>query len=322
MLFSVKKFFVAPESKHEKLFRVFCRILPAFLFLFFVSSAAASTLYFSPSSGNFPGENVFRVDVKIDTGDETINLVDVKINFSEKDLEIADFSDGGSLVNFWVKEPEIRGGVLSLAGITPGGFFGDGTILKLAIRAKNSNSSVSLDFSENSRVLLNSGGGNEANLILQGADYSIGESGGVESGKTDYFSDGEKDDIPPEPFEPVLGNDQDFFKGRYFIAFGSQDKDSGIDHYEISESKKSKIKDAVWVTAESPYVLRDQTLSSYVYVKAVDKAGNERIAAVYPKNATWTRFKLISSAVILFLVLLITAVVFRKKNIIRNKNLA
>jgi len=34
---------------------------------------------------------------------------------------------------------------------------------------------------------------------------------------------------------------------------------------------------------ESPYLLKDQKLKSFIYVKAVDKAGNERIATLAPR---------------------------------------
>ena len=38
-----------------------------------------------------------------------------------------------------------------------------------------------------------------------------------------------------------------------------------------------------WVSVESPYVLQDQELRSYVFMKAIDKAGNKRIVSLPPK---------------------------------------
>jgi len=67
-------------------------------------------------------------------------------------------------------------------------------------------------------------------------------------------------------------------------VFATQDKGSGIDYYEIKESRQKFLKIfKKWVIAESPYVLKDRKLRSYVYIKAVDKAGNERIAVVEPR---------------------------------------
>ena len=37
-----------------------------------------------------------------------------------------------------------------------------------------------------------------------------------------------------------------------------------------------------WERAESPYLLKDQSLKSIIKVKAVDKAGNEKIVKVAP----------------------------------------
>jgi hypothetical protein len=43
-----------------------------------------------------------------------------------------------------------------------------------------------------------------------------------------------------------------------------------------------------WVRAESPYVLKDQTLNSIIRVKAIDKAGNEYIATLIPDESLQT----------------------------------
>ena len=43
--------------------------------------------------------------------------------------------------------------------------------------------------------------------------------------------------------------------------------------------------DAPWITTRSPHVLQDQTLNSTIFVKAVDKAGNEYIAKLVPEKS-------------------------------------
>ena len=54
----------------------------------------------------------------------------------------------------------------------------------------------------------------------------------------------------------------------------------------IKYTKHQKIlpKYAEWMTAESPQILTDQKLKSFIYIKAVDKFGNERIEIIPPKN--------------------------------------
>ena len=44
-----------------------------------------------------------------------------------------------------------------------------------------------------------------------------------------------------------------------------------------------------WIIAESPYLLKNQRLSDFIFVKAVDKAGNKRteeLQPLHPKK-TW-----------------------------------
>lgn len=73
-----------------------------------------------------------------------------------------------------------------------------------------------------------------------------------------------------------------------YLVFNAIDKVSGIDHYEILETKKpnywdrffEKKKEQEWKIGKTPYLLNDQTLKSVIKVKAVDKAGNERIIKI------------------------------------------
>ena len=106
-----------------------------------------------------------------------------------------------------------------------------------------------------------------------------------------------------------MASSPSIFEGKYFLVFATQDKGSGISHYEAVEfrsrnlefkkllnkalqfitNSKFQILDS-YKTAESPYVLRDQKLRSYIYVKAVDKNGNERIITLTPQNPVfWYR---------------------------------
>ena len=101
----------------------------------------------------------------------------------------------------------------------------------------------------------------------------------------------------PEEFIPKIGQDISVFEGKYFLSFSTTDKMSGINHYEVSET----IDKDDWKTAESPYVLEDQNLNSLIKVKAVDKAGNERIAEIAPSQQATPGFhywKVIVSLVI------------------------
>jgi len=124
------------------------------------------------------------------------------------------------------------------------------------------------------------------------------------------------DTMPPEDFEPKIAKDPTVFDGKYFLSFTTQDRTSGVDHYEIVEElrrgvlqpfitklgKKEREPLKGWKIAESPYLLEDQSLQSKILVKAIDKAGNERIAKIIPSyKVTWED--------VLFLVILVLIVV-------------
>ncbi len=82
------------------------------------------------------------------------------------------------------------------------------------------------------------------------------------------------DKSPPEPFTPEADPKKDADK-RPIIAFVTTDKISGIDHYEL------KVDGGAWVKIDNPYKLPSISSGKHiVYVKAVDRAGNETIGQV------------------------------------------
>jgi hypothetical protein len=88
------------------------------------------------------------------------------------------------------------------------------------------------------------------------------------------------DTTPPDPFTPEIASDSALFGGQYFLVFAATDQQSGIDHYEVREGSSS------WVTATSPYLLKDQTLSHSIAVRAFDKAGNFRLVRLPAEHPT------------------------------------
>jgi len=110
------------------------------------------------------------------------------------------------------------------------------------------------------------------------------------------------DTTPPEEFKPEIGRNPAVFEGKYFLSFSTTDKTSGIDHYQIAELRRTirgKEPKPEWKIGESPYLLEDQSLRSIIKVKAVDKAGNERISEIVPP------YKLSFEDIIILLLILI-----------------
>jgi len=97
-----------------------------------------------------------------------------------------------------------------------------------------------------------------------------------------------KDTTPPEFSDVFVAQDPTVFEGRTFLAFLATDRTSGIDHYEVAETKegKRKMQDQRWKNATSPWLLKDQRLKSIITVRAIDKAGNESIVFLPAQNPT------------------------------------
>jgi hypothetical protein len=100
------------------------------------------------------------------------------------------------------------------------------------------------------------------------------------------------DIVPPEQFSILLEKDDFAFSGKYYIAFNTTDKQTGIDQYQVMEQPIEQIGsfnwggvDAPWVVTRSPYILKDQSLNSVIRVKAIDKAGNEYVSTLLPDES-------------------------------------
>ncbi len=286
--------------------------LLVFLFVFFsvfASSTQASEMFFVAQNQKPAAEDLFEVNFFLNTQEENINAVAGKVVFSSDLLDLKEVRDGNSLVNLWVDRPMLKDGGVSFSGITPGGYKGqNGLLFSLIFRSlKPGKVSISL---VDGQALLNDGKGTEAKLSSSALVLSVGAKGSGE--QVDYNL---ADKTPPESFVPEISQDSNIEGGKWFVVFLSQDKESGIDHYEVQEGGDSKA-NGEWQIASSPYVLQDQTLQSYVYIKAVDKAGNETLAVVNPEKLPFSYAKFLIYGIILLLVIffgIIKPIVWRKK---------
>jgi len=265
---------------------VFCFVL----FSVLPFGARAAILYFKPDSGKYYQDETFSVQLMIDTEEDCINTVKGEIDFSKDVLEAVNFATGNSILTIWLQTPKIDQnlGKISFIGGIPGGYCGPlpgepgelDLLLKIFFKTKREGM-ANLRFSEESQVLLNDGLGTPAKLTIKGAVFTI-LPGIPEIPKKEWQEELEKDNIPPEPFEIEIHRTPEIFEGKYFITFFTFDKQTGLDYFEVKEGKRN------WEKAESPYLLEDQDLKSIIKVKAVDKAGNERLAEyIPPKKITW-----------------------------------
>jgi len=259
------------------------------------------------------------VPIYLDTQFEEINAVEVYVNFSDN-LVFRDYLDGKSIITHWIEKPhlqysDVRRPHIGFSGIVAGGISGKNLNLVELVFETKETGIAKIEIDENSKVLLNDGLGTKTKLIALSQSFKILEIKGLPEIKI-------KDNFPPEPFKIYLARNKEIFNGKYYITFETKDKQSGIAYYEVSEKPinfiflaKPDIKNLSFKKAESPYVLEDQSLRSYVIVKAVDKAGNERVEILYPQRV------LVFDDILMFIIclvilvgLMIFIIKFRYKN--------
>jgi hypothetical protein len=239
---------------------------------------AATTVYFDLEKPMIYEDDTFLVNLKISTPDKSINVIDGTLIYDSNKLEIKEISTGGSLFALWPKPPVFSNekGNVSFVGGVSGGFQGEnGKVLSIVFLAK-SEGEAKIDFLDGFSVFLNDGQGTQINPWLRPFSLNILKRPAEIPAKDEWRDLVKKDKTPPELFEIIIGKDPSIFDNRYFISFFTTDKESGIAYYEVKEGDRD------FVHAESPYLLKDQSLRSLIKVKAVDKAGNEKTVELMP----------------------------------------
>ncbi len=256
------------------------KILLFILISFFVPfTSKAAEIFFGVHEKIVGVGQQFEIGVFLNTQGEVINAVQGKIVFPVDVLKPIGFRDNSSVLSLWVERPHVESaGRIAFSGIVPGGYTNSrGPLFSFIFQAEKEGKSVITTDEE--QVLLNDGKGTAARFHR--APLTLTIQGKASKGSALLFP---QDFDAPESFTPKVVQDPTVFDGKWFLVFTTQDKGSGIAYYAIHESRRMKTRIATnqWIEAESPYVLKDQTLKSYVYVKAVDNRGNERIAMLSP----------------------------------------
>ncbi len=242
--------------------------------------ALAAEVYFSSPTQDFKTGDKIYFDVYIDPENESINAIESDIIFPQDILEYVDYFDTNSIITGWIETPAVNGNSIHFAGIVAGGFSGlidpvtnsvsAAKVTRLVFIAKKDGKG-SLSF-VSSQVFNNDGKGTVVETKTLPYEFSVSPEGVL-------VQDFSYDITPPEPFSVLVKRDDRFFQGKYFLAFEAKDKETGVSYYKVKEGFKK------WVTAESPYLLKNQSLTSNIRVIAVDKNGNEREARiVFDKN--------------------------------------
>lgn len=252
-----------------------------FLWLIAFSSQAAELNLISQSQEINVGDQ-FQINVILNAEGEELNAIEGSVIFPSDLIALKKINDGNSIISLWIERPKITSeGKIEFSGIIPGGYKETNGFIFSAFFTTKTNGKGIIEF-RNVRALKNDGLGTPVEIKISNFQFNINDVG------RRYIDDIRRPEIEdkelPESFAPEIARDETLFEGKWFVVFVTQDKNSGIDHYEAKESRQRILSVfKKWIPAESPYVLADQELRSYIYVKAVDKAGNERITAVEPR---------------------------------------
>ena len=268
------------------------------------------------------GKQFYEIDVSLGTEGEAAGVLTGEIHYSPSDLNFEKIVSGGSIVNLWPEEPKRSSeGKIIFSGGIPNEYKGEkGFIFSAVFSAKNNLpiSQTEISF-QNCEAYL--GGG-------KGTKIKIADSKSTLDLSTAEKSNIPVDTKPPEVFAPYVTRDKNLAEEKWVVIASAQDKGFGIDHYEIFESAKRYDKEKIksdrsigWKTVQGieAYILEDQSLESYIYVKAVDKAGNIRVAEVIPVHDQKSR--IFEYKALAFTVFLIIAVaIFLKLFIFKKGN--
>ncbi len=286
-----------------------------FSFVFLITSANAANISFDLP--NQVGLNQdFKVDILLDSEMQEINALEGKIIFDKNILTLKEVRDSSSVISLWIKNPgqNNNSGVVEFSGITPGGYnsFTQTKSIFSLIFSANTEGEASLGV-KSITVLLNDGQGSPAKVTIGNIPNIKVDKDFISSQPVSSVEDAES----PEPLFVEIIKDGSIENNNWVAVFYGVDKKSGIDRYEIAEEKGVQVSDYTklsWRSAQSPQLLSDQTRQSFVYIKAIDRAGNEVVSVVSPVE-TKNLYKnfWFWCIIILSLLLLFGGVIWRKQ---------
>lgn len=269
------------------------KIILAFMLWLIPNVVLGVEMSFEPSNVVSNQSQSFTTTLLLSTNEQSVNAVEGTLLVAKELGDNITISDSGSIITYWVSRPEWdpTSRTIKFSGTVPGGYTGQSGILFSVLLPPHNGGSVSnAVVVGQSNVYLNDGMGTPAQVSTSAFALTSDGSGDVNPEIADqiYIGDLKQDNIPPEPFSPQLAQDERVYDGQWFINFATTDKESGISHYEIQETRSGRLDAGNWKKAQSPYLLQDQQLHSFIYVVAIDRQGNERMIKVSPrKPLTW-----------------------------------
>jgi len=279
-------------------------------------SVFASNIYIDANHPDFFVGDTIIFSVRVDSENKNINAVEgsVLLDYLAGSVSLIDINTAGSKFSLWPGKPlpSESNTSISFVGGTPDGLNSkDAIIFNIVLRLQKVGQ-ITLT-PDNLSAYLHDGKGTKDKVSVKNLVMDVLPEKFDSRPRDDWNNLTSNDKTPPEFIEAIISHDSYVFNNQYFVSFFATDKDSGIAYYEIKEGDRD------FVRAESPYLIRDQSLKSIVQIKAVDKAGNESITkakitvlpAPFYKNILFWIITLLIAVLIFYVLRLILK---RRKN--------
>ena len=283
----------------------------AFSALLLPYSVFASTMYIDTDHSDFFVGDTILFNVRIDSEGKNINAVEgeVLLDHAADGVSLTDINTAGSKFSLWLSKPfpSENNTSISFVGGSPGGLISKDAIVFNIVLKLQETGQITLS-PNNIGVYLNDGKGTKDEVSIKNLIINVLPKISDAQSADDWSNIISNDKTAPESFEITPGKDPSIFDNQYFISFFTTDAESGVAYYEVQEGERD------FVRAESPYLLQDQSLKNLIKVKAVDKAGNERIEELAPsKMPLYQIFIIIGIIIVGIIILKIRRRLWRKK---------
>jgi hypothetical protein len=268
--------------------------------------ADAATFSLSAEHGAVGVGDSFKVVAELSSPDEKVNTFAGTLSFDPTVFTASIIRDGEGAVPLWIERPSIVDDGVRFVGAIPGGLQTSSRQLFSVVLTAKKAGQATLSF-KNGQVLKNDGLGTAATLAINPLAVTVV----AESKKITATTAADQE--PPEAFAAQINHDNNFFDGLSFVTFLAQDKISGIDHYEFTTSTNRRIgESAVWQTTNSPLLLNKKSPHYFIYIKAVDRAGNVRIVRAPANLPLWWYEK-----ILVWIILIAVCVLFGRRLLVK-----
>ncbi len=263
-------------------------------FCFAPSVEAAKLRLLGPEAPVAVGQEM-RIDLVLDPEGQDLNAVGVRVNWPAE-LELLAILDAQSIVSLWTERPRYDGQDLILSGVIPGGYTGSyspggstaGPGIIVSVLAKSKRVGKALIAVSEAELYPNDGSGEvvypDKERLMVKSSESLPVMDLVKAKTSD-------DKNSPQGLVASIERDALVADNQWFVTFSAYDQESGIKNFYIDESKNPE-PSGDWLVAGRPFILIDQSRSSYVFIKAVDWNGNEALISLAPASSSVSLLKL------------------------------